>query len=338
MTHVKAQGSHEKTSDSESCGFPRELPNLIVSMSPHIRGETTVARMMLTIIIGLVPAALAGVYLFGIRALVVIALSVVTALGVESAIEALTHQRPTSSDLHAVLTGLLLALILPPSVPWWIPVIGAAVAIILGKMVFGGLGNYPFNPVLVAWVVLKLSWAERMGLFFAPHTTSQALTPLMAVKEDPALFYSYELLSLFLGDKAGPIGTVCVLAVLTGGLFVLFKGMIRWHIPVAFLLGVGLFSGILRAINPDIYPPVAFQLMGGGVLLGAFFLAPEPVTSPVTPRGMLLFGFLAGLTTMVIRMWGADPDGTFYAILIMNAATPLCNYLKPRPYGRGRHA
>ena len=265
-------------------------------------------------------------------------LSVATAVIVETAIERITRQKLTYRDLHAILTGLLLALILPPSVPWWIPVVGASVAIILGKMVFGGLGNYSFNPVLVAWVVLKLSWAERMNLFFEPHSTSQVLTPLMAVKEDPSLFYSYDLLPLLLGDKPGPIGAVCGLAILIGGIFILTRGIIRWHIPISFLFGIALFSAILRYINPDVYPPVTFHLIGGGVLLGAFFLAPEPVTSPVTPMGMMLFGFLAGVTTMIIRMWGADPDGTFYAILIMNAATPLFNYLKPKAYGRSQGA
>lgn len=311
---------------------------LTVSMSPHIRGKNTIETMMLTFIVGLAPTCLAGIYLFGMRALTIIALSVATAVGVESAIEWIANRRLTYRDLHATLTGLLVALILPPTVPWWIPVTGAGVAIILGKMVFGGLGTYPFNPPLVAWVVLKLSWAERMSLFFAPHTTTPVLTPLMAVKEDPALFYSYDLLPLLLGDQAGPIGGVCGLAVVIGGIFVLYRALIRWHIPVSFFAGVALFSLVLRSVNPDLYPPVSFQLISGGVLLGAFFLAPEPVTSPVTPKGMLLFGFLAGTLTMIIRMWGADPDGTFHAILIMNAATPLFNYLKPRAYGRRGHA
>jgi electron transport complex protein RnfD len=312
-----------------------DTSRLICSMSPHIRGKITVERMMATFLAGLLPAAAVGVYLFGTRALLIMALSVATAIGVESGIELLTNRPLSYRDWHAALTGLLLALILPPSVPWWIPVVGASVAIILGKMVFGGLGNYPFNPVLVAWVVLKLSWPERMTLFFAPHSTDELLTPLMAIKEDPALFYSYDLVHLLLGERAGPIGTVSGLAVLLGGIFVCLRGIIRWHIPVSLLGGVALFSGILRVINPDIYPPVAFQLLGGGLLLGALFLAPEPVTSPVTPRGMVAFGLLAGLTTMVIRMWGADPDGTFYAILIMNAATPLLNSFKPPVYGRG---
>ncbi len=317
---------------------PLDTTGLIVSMSPHIRGATTVERMMRTFLLCLVPASVVGIYLFGMRALLIMALSVVTAVASESLIEHLTHRPLTYRDCHAALIGLLLALILPPSVPWWIPVVGATVAIILGKMVFGGLGTYPFNPVLVAWVVLKLSWSERMSLFFAPHTTDELLTPLMAVKEDPALFYSYDMLPLFLGQKPGPIGTVCGLAILIGAVFILAKGIIRWHIPLSFLFGIALFSAILRYINPDIYPPVIFHLIGGGALLGAFFLAPEPVTSPVTPMGMVLFGFLAGVTTMIIRMWGGYPDGTFYAILIMNAATPLFNNLKPRPYGRRQHA
>ena len=308
--------------------------NYIVSMSPHIRGGNSIEKMMKTFLVGLIPASLMGIYLFGVRTLIIMILSMGTAVIVETVIEKLTKKRLTYRDYHALLTGLLLALILPPSVPWWIPVVGGGVAIILGKMVFGGLGNYPFNPVLVAWVVLRLSWADRMNIFFEPNTTNQVLTPLMAIKEDPAMFYSYDLLPLFLGNKAGPIGTVCGLAVLIGGLFIISRGIIRWHIPLAFLFGIALFSGILRYINPDIYPPVIFHLISGSVLFGAFFLAPEPVTSPVTPLGMILFGFLAGVLTMIIRMWGAYPDGTFYSILIMNAATPLFNYLKPKPYGR----
>jgi electron transport complex protein RnfD len=311
-----------------------ETPKLIVSMSPHLRGATSIERMMLTTLLGLAPAAVAGLYFFGIRALTVMVIAMVTAVVVETLIEKLTHQALTYRDSHALVIGLLLALILPSSAPWWLVMVGAAVAIVLGKMVFGGLGTYPFNPVLVAWVVLKLSWPERMELFFAPHTTEHVLTPLMAVKEDPALLYSYELTDLFWGAKAAALGTGCGLAILIGGLFVMLRGMIRWHIPVAFLVGVALFAGILRFINPDLYPPVAFHLISGGVLLGAFFLAPEPTTSPVTPTGMLAFGFLAGALTMIIRMWGADSDGSFYAILIMNAATPLFNNLKPRLYGR----
>jgi len=315
-----------------------ETTNYIVSMSPHLRGANSTERMMLTFIIGLIPTSLVAIYLFGIKSLIIMVLSMASAVIVETVIEKLTNKKLTYRDCHAILTGLLLALILPPSVPWWIPVIGASVAIILGKLVFGGLGNYPFNPPLVAWVVLKLSWPERMTLFFEPHTQSEILTPLMAIKEDPSLFYSYDMIDLFLGQKAGPIGCVCGLAVLIGAIFILYRGIIRWHIPISFLFGVAIFSAVLHLINPDLYPPVIFHLISGGVLLGAFFIAPEPVTSPVTPKGMVLFGTLAGILTMIIRMWGAYPDGTFYAILIMNAATPLFNYLKPKEYGRIKSA
>ena len=311
-----------------------DASRLIVSMSPHVRGSLTVERMMGTMLLALAPTAVVGIVLFGLRALLTVAISMATAVVVEAAIEKLTKGDLSFRDLHALLTGLLVALILPPTVPWWLTVVGAATAIILGKMLFGGLGTYPFNPTLVAWVVLKLSWPERMSSFIAPRTAEVVLTPLMAFKEDPALFYSYDLIDLFLGNKAGGIGVVCGLAIVIGGLFLLVRGIIRWHIPVAFLLGVGLFALIMRMINPDLYPPVSFHLAGGGVLLGALFLAPEPVTSPVTPKGMLTFGLLAGMLTMILRMWGADYDGTFYAILVMNAATPLFNYLKPRAYGR----
>jgi electron transport complex protein RnfD len=308
--------------------------SLIVSMSPHIRGRISVERMMLITISALIPTAVAGLYLFGITSLMIMVLSVVTAVVVESIIEWLTHRDLTYRDYHAVVIGFLFALILPPSVPWWIPVIGSGVAIILGKMVFGGLGTYPFNPVLVSWVVIKLSWGERMSLFFSPHSAEQVLTPLMAIKEDPALFYEYNLMDLFFGSQAGAIGTVCGAALLIGGIVLLSFKLIRWHIPVSFLIGIALVATILHGINADMNPPALFHLISGGTLMAAFFLAPEPVTSPVTPIGMLSFGFLAGVLTMIIRLWGAYPDGSFYAILIMNAATPLFNNLKPRLYGR----
>jgi electron transport complex protein RnfD len=310
-----------------------EPPNLIVAMSPHLRGGLRIEGMMGSLLLALVPTAAVGVYCFGLRALLTLLLAMATAAAVEAAIEVLTRREVTVRDLHALLTGLLLALILPPTAPWWLTMTGAATAIILGKMVFGGLGTYPFNPPLVAWVVLKLSWPERMNAFVAPLTGERVLTPLMAFQEDPAIFYSYDLWDLFLGNAAGGIGMVCGLAIVIGGIFVLLRGLIRWHIPVAFLLGVVLFAGIMRLINPDLYPPVSFHLAAGGVLLGALFLAPEPVTSPVTPKGMITFGFLAGILTMILRMWGADYDGTFYAILVMNAATPLFNTLAPRAYG-----
>jgi len=315
-----------------------DTATLMVSMSPHVRGSLSIERMMGSMLLALVPTAAAGVYFFGLTALLTLVLAMATAAAVEAAIELLSKQKLTIGDLHALLTGLLLALILPPTAPWWLTMTGAATAIILGKMLFGGLGAYPFNPPLVAWVVLKLSWPERMNAFISPLTGEPALTPLMAFQEDPALFYSYDLWDLFLGTAAGGIGMVCGLAIVIGGLYLLVRGIIRWHIPVAFLLGVGLFAWIMRMINADLYPPVGFHLAGGGVLLGALFLAPEPVTSPVTPMGMIAFGLLAGILTMILRMWGADYDGTFYAILVMNAATPLFNYLTPRAYGRWERA
>ena len=167
-----------------------DASRLIVSMSPHVRGSLTVERMMGTMLLALAPTAVVGIVLFGLRALLTVAISMATAVVVEAAIEKLTKGDLSFRDLHALLTGLLVALILPPTVPWWLTVVGAATAIILGKMLFGGLGTYPFNPPLVAWVVLKLSWPERMSSFIAPRTAEVVLTPLMAFKEDPALFYS----------------------------------------------------------------------------------------------------------------------------------------------------
>jgi len=315
-----------------------DATQLTVSMSPHVRGGLTVERMMADIIIALLPAAVAGVVLFGVPALITVLLSTATAVAVEAVIEKLTGRELTITDLHAVVIGLLTGLLMPSTAPWWLTMTGAGTAMILGKMVFGGLGTYPFNPPLVAWVVLKLSWPERMSSFVAPFTGERVLTPLMAFAEDPSLFYAYDLGDLFLGNKAGPIGTVCGLAIAAGGIYLLIRGVIRWHIPAAFLAGLALFAWVLHLVNADFYPPVAFHVAGGGALLGALFLAPEPVTSPVTVKGMLCFGFLAGALTMILRMWGADYDGTFYAILVMNAATPLFNALAPRAYGRWERA
>jgi electron transport complex protein RnfD len=220
-----------------------DTTRLIVSMSPHLRGGLSIEGMMARFLLALVPTAGVGVYLFGLKALLSLLLAMATAAAVEAAIEVATKQEVTVKDLHALLTGLLVALILPPTAPWWLTMTGAGTAIILGKMVFGGLGAYPFNPPLVAWVVLKLSWPERMNAFVSPATGERVLTPLMAFQEDPALFYSYDLWDLFLGNQAGGIGMVCGLAILIGGIYLIARGLIRWHIPVAFLLGVAVFAG-----------------------------------------------------------------------------------------------
>jgi Na+-translocating ferredoxin:NAD+ oxidoreductase RnfD subunit len=257
----------------------------MVSMSPHLRGKTTIERMMGTFLVGLIPTTVVGISLFGIRSLLVVVISMVSAGAVEAAIARLTHRPVTVGDLHSILTGLLVALICPPTVPWWLVVVGASVAIILGKMVFGGLGTYPFNPPLVAWVVLKLSWPERMSLFVAPHSSEQVLTPLMAFKEDPALFYGYKLIDLLLGSQAGPLGVVCGLAILAGGIFLLLRGVIRWHIPLSFLCGVALFAAVLRLTNADLYPPVSFHLLGGGGAHGGLLPRTRAGHLPGDPPG-----------------------------------------------------
>jgi electron transport complex protein RnfD len=306
--------------------------NLIVSPAPHLRGKKSVSRIMWLVALSLAPAGAAGVYLFGAAALRVIAVGVISALLSEAACQRLAGQKVGILDGSAFLTGLLLAYNLPAAAPLWMPAAGAAFAVLIAKQAFGGLGQNIFNPAFCGRVFLMACWPKQMTAFTAPFDAVTSATPLTALKEGK-LFSQPGYMDLFLGRHAGCIGEVCVLALLLGAAFLFLRGYISWHIPLAYLAATGLITytfGPRGLFSGD----WLFHLLSGGLILGAFFMATDYVTSPLTRRGQVIFGLGCGILTAVIRLWGGYPEGVSYAILMMNAAVPMIDrYTKSRVYG-----
>ena len=327
------------------------MSKLIVSLSPHAHGNDSVERNMYGVIIALVPALLVSFLYFGIGSVVVCASSVAACVFFEWAItKYMLKRQPTIMDGSAILTGLLLGFNLPSNLPVWIVIIGALVAIGIGKMTFGGLGCNPFNPALVGRCFLLASFPAQMTSWpvagqLASYVDAQtAATPLSIMKtaiktgDASVLEQLPNSMSLLLGNPglnngAGCIGEVCALALLIGLAYMLWKKIITWHIPVSILATVFVFSGLLHLANPVYANPVA-TLLSGGLMLGAIFMATDYVTSPMTHKGQLIYGVSIGFLTVVIRNWGSYPEGMSFAILIMNALTPLINtYVKPKRFG-----
>ncbi len=320
---------------------------LIVSLSPHIHGRDSVQRNMYGVCIALIPALLTSLYFFGVGAAVVLATSVAACVFFEWAITKyiLRSNRLTVTDGSAVLTGLLLGFNLPSNLPVWIIIIGALVAIGVGKMTFGGLGCNPFNPALVGRVFLLVSFPVQMTTWPVPGQLSSyldaetAATPLALMKEAvksgdaSVLDLLPDSIDLLVGQTGGCLGEVSALALLIGLAYMLARRIVMWHIPVSILLTVFVLSGLLHLYNPMYASPVTV-LLTGGLMLGACFMATDYVTSPMTPKGQLIYGVAIGFLTVVIRTFGAYPEGMSFAILIMNAFTPLINtYCKPKRFG-----
>ncbi len=307
---------------------------LIISISPHLHKDESISKIMWMVVVSLIPAGLAGVFIFGISALWVILLAIVSAIISEGILQALTKKRITILDGSAVLTGLLLAYNLPAHVPFWLPIVGSVFAIAIGKQVFGGIGQNIFNPALVGRVFLMASWPKYMTTFTKAlnYDAVTSATPLALLKEGKFIEHiSY--LDLFLGKRGGCIGEVCILALLLGAFFLFIRGYISWHIPITYIFSAGLFTYIFGAkglFSGD----WLFHVLTGGLILGAFFMATDYVTSPLTRKGQIVFGIGCGIITAVIRLWGGYPEGASYAILMMNAATPIIDrYTKNRIYG-----
>jgi electron transport complex protein RnfD len=314
-----------------------------VSVSPHLQSPVGVPGIMYSFIYALIPTTLAGIYYFGFRALIVILLCVGSAILSEMAMRRLMGRPDTIKDGNAALIGLLLALVMPPGVPWWLCILGAVVAIVLGKQIYGGLGNNPFNPVAVGWVILRISYPEHMAKYFEPskiwgglmHGWEIASPPLALVRGDLSEVFQYTNWQLFWGDQSGAIGEVFIAGILAGGIYLLIKRCITWHVPVAFLASSWIFGLIFYLADPQTYASPNFHLLTGGIFLGAFFLATDRTgTVPVTSRGKIMFGVGCGVMTMIIRSWGVYMDGVLFAILIMNAFVPLLNRMRPKVYGR----
>jgi electron transport complex protein RnfD len=307
---------------------------LIVSVSPHLHKGESVSRIMWMVVLSLIPAGLVGVFIFGASALWVIILGVVSALMTEGILQLLTKRKVIILDGSAFLTGLLLAYNLPPKVPFWLPIVGAFFAIAIGKKVFGGLGQNIFNPALVGRVFLMASWPRYMTAFTQPlnYDAITSATPLALVKEGK-LLENISYLDLFLGRRGGCIGEVCILALLLGAFLLFLRGYISWHIPLTYIFTVGIFTYIFG--QKGLFSGDGlFHIISGGLILGAFFMATDYVTSPLTRKGQVIFGIGCGLLTAIIRLWGGYPEGVSYAILMMNAATPIIDrYTKTRIYG-----
>lgn len=319
----------------------------IISLSPHIHGGDSIQKNMYGVCIALVPALLASLWFFGLGAAIVLSVSVLSCVLFEWAITKFLLKRPvcTICDGSAILTGLLLGFNLPSNLPIWIIVIGALVAIGIGKMTFGGLGQNPFNPALVGRVFLLISFPVQMtswpvsGQLTAYTDAGTAATPLFIMQNaianaDPSELNKLpDAAEMFIGQTGGSLGEVSALLLLLGCAFMLWRKIITWHIPVSILGTVAVFSGIMHMIDP-VYAMPHVVLMSGGLVLGACFMATDYVTSPMTGKGQLVYGVCIGLLTVIIRNWGAYPEGMSFAILIMNAFTPLINtYCKPKRFG-----
>lgn len=307
---------------------------LIVSSSPHLHKGESVSRIMWMVVLSLIPAGIAGVFIFGLSALWVILLAVFSAVAAEWSLGFLTKSKTSVLDGSAVITGLLLAYNLPPHVPFWLPVLGSIFSIGIGKMIFGGLGQNIFNPALVGRVFLMASWPKYMTAFTQPlnYDAVTTATPLALLKEG-RLMEQFSYWDLFLGKRGGCIGEVCVLALLLGAAFLFLRGYISWHIPVTYAAVTGLFVYIFGG-KGLFAGDWLFHILSGGLILGAFFMATDYVTSPLTYKGQIIFGAGCGLLTAIIRLWGGYPEGVSYAILMMNAATPIIDrFTRNRTYG-----
>ena len=334
------------------------MKQLIVAPAPHAHSGDSVRRNMLLVILALLPAYVVSVLEFGCGALITAAISVIACVCTEWVISRylLKEQRQTIGDLSAVLTGLLLAFNLPSSIDWWIVIIGAVVAIGVGKMTFGGLGQNPFNPALVGRVFLLISfpaqmttWPVAKGFATSYVDAETGATPLYYLKhmikagDSSVIDQLPALKDAFLGAMGGSLGEVCALALIIGGLFLICTKVITWHIPVSIIATVALFAactGWVGALPEGMTTCsyIGYELLTGGLMLGAFFMATDYVTSPMSAWGKIIFGIGIGFIMMVIRTWGNYPEGMSFAILIMNACVPLLNKIRPQRFGEPKKA
>lgn len=338
------------------------MEKLIVAPAPHAHSGDSVRRNMLLVIAALIPAYAVSVVEFGWGALITMAISVLACVGAEWLItKYLLKQKPSICDCSAILTGMLLAFNVPSNLDWWIILIGAVFAIGVGKMTFGGLGQNPFNPALVGRVFLLISFPAQMTSWpkaqgFASAIMGQPLTdansgatPLYYLKhivhehDGSVLNQLPDLWNAFVGQMDGSLGEISALALLLGGLFLICTRVITWHIPVSILSTMALFAAVTGwcGVLPEGLGTcnyVGYELLTGGAMLGAFFMATDYVTSPMSAWGKIIFGIGIGLIVMVIRTWGSYPEGMSFAILMMNAVVPLLNRIRPRHFGEKKKA
>ncbi|MHC4414696.1 MAG: RnfABCDGE type electron transport complex subunit D [Planctomycetota bacterium] len=333
-------------------------PQLLVQAAPFLRRGITTPGLMTEVIVGLAPVLLAAVYFFGTSALAVLAAATAGAVATEWLLAPATSRGSTIKDGSGILTGLILGLCLPPGISLWMAFLGGVAGIGLGKIVFGGLGQNLFNPALVGRAFLQAAFPTAITTWSEQGSAAEFLTvrasnfalPFMQASVDavstatPLGLMKFEgkltpLTDLMLGNTAGSLGETCGFLIIICGVILAVRRVFDWRIPVSILGSVALFSGIFWAINPEAYPSPAFMVFSGGLLFGAVYMATDPVTSPIAPRGAWIFGIGVGVLVVLIRLWGGLPEGVMYAILLMNGATPLIDRIsQPRAFGRGRAA
>jgi len=339
---------------------------LYISPSPHLKDRDSIPKIMYTVILALVPAGIGSVYLFGLRALYVMLLTIAAALLSEALCQKIMKRPITINDGSAILTGLLLAYNLPAEVPFWLPVVGAFFAIAIGKMAFGGLGYNPMNPALIGRAFLMSSWPLHMTVFktvprggtLSGITAITSATPLNVYKHareivlnagtiapehvtevtkatNTLLEYSNNYSELFWGRIGGCLGETSVALLLLGAVFLMYKRIIGWKIPFFYIGTVALLTWIFGGTNGNLFSgDPLFHVLSGGLILGAFYMATDMVSSPVTFKGRIYFGIGCGVLTVIIRLWGGYPEGVSYSILLMNLVTPLLDkYTKPKTFG-----
>lgn len=301
--------------------------NYNISASPHIRSKVTTSNIMLMVIMALLPATAFGIFNFGLSALVVVVVTTASAVLTEYVYQKLMHKKVTIGDYSAAVTGLLLALNMPPTAPWWMCVLGSVFAILVVKQVFGGLGQNFMNPALGARCFLLISFTGRMTTFV--YDGVSGATPLALLKAGEQV----NIVDMFIGNIAGTIGETSVIALLIGGIFLLVKGIIDIRIPAAYIGTFAVFTLIFGGFD---FTYTLAHLCGGGLMLGAFFMATDYVTCPITPNGKIIYGICLGILTGLFRMFGGSAEGVSYAIIISNLLVPLIESVTlPKPFGKG---
>lgn len=307
---------------------------LTVSSPPHWNSNDSIARIHAHLIIALIPALVYGLAVFGFHAARVVSLSVLTAVASEYLIRKLFGKESTTTDGSSVFMGLVFAMLLPPSVPFWLVIIGVFLSVFIGREIFGGLGSTPLNSVLVGWAIIRISWPDYLNLNMASVNYDLGYSiryPLTVLKKGgPGFVSDFNLLDLILGQQVGGIGTPAVLLILIGGLYLLFKKIIPWEIPVSFSSGLLLFSSVFWLADSSQYANPLFHLVTGNAMFGIFFLSTDTASSPFNRWGMIVFGLGCGFLTVIFRVWSVYPDGVIFAILVMNLFTPLLDKIKKR--------
>ena len=317
-------------------------PDLYVSMSPHVHAGYSTRQIMYETIIATLTLVFAGWFFFGWAALQIIIVCLVTTVITEGVWQKATGRPVKIADGSAALTGILLGLVLSPDVPWWMAALGAVVAILVGKQFYGGLGQHPFNSALVGWAFIFVSYQAVMETYVMPEPRwwlepggYLEYPPLDVLKLDGILAVAdLPWRDFFFGNVPGSIGTTSILAALIGGVYLVFRRIIDWFIPVCFIVSAWIFGFIFWQIDPEAYANPTLHVMIGWIFFGAFFLAPEKGSSPVTVPGMILYGIGCGVLTMIFRIWGTFIQGVPFAILLMNTLTPLLDRIRPRVVGR----